>query len=89
MLKLLLVSVSKKEVRQNETFPVLAYWSMGCISDLSGVFFLPQNHQTLPLRAVCRQLIALVLQTEVSLCQSCFIFSFCEAVPFIIFDTHS
>lgn len=74
MLKLLFVSVSKKGVRQNEAFPVLAYWSMDCISDLSGVFFLPQNQQTLPLRVVCRQLIALVLQTEVSLCQSCFIF---------------
>lgn len=89
MLKFLLLSVSKKGVRQNEAFPVLAYSSMGYISDLSEVFFLPQNRQTLPLRVVCRQLIALVLQTKVSLCQSCFIFSFCKAVPFIIFDTHS
>lgn len=76
MLKLLLVPVSKKGVRQNEIFPILGYLSMGYISDPNGVFFLPHNHQTLPLRLVCRQLIALVLQTEVSLCQSCFIFSF-------------
>lgn len=85
MLKLLIVPVNKKEVHQKENFPVPGYLNMGCMTNPSGVFFCPQNSQALLLSIECRQLDALALQAEVSLCQSCFILNFLWGCSFHYF----
>lgn len=81
-------SLSRRKKCGKENFYSVCYLNLGCISDPSGVFFLPQNCQTLSLLVDYRQLVA-VVQTKVSLCQSISFSALCKAIPFIIFDTHS